>query len=173
MNCHPPPGPANRAKNRLICTAFGLTLAGAASLLLSGCQPPFSGAPPCMPPDYVLEPSTVKAGSALKVWAPDATCNPRYGERAQIQIELLDEQNEVLLSKLAPMGDAGSFEHSLRIPADLKPGNYNISASPHGVDWCDDTGRNNRIENPDFGRSGVLVVRASCATPYEPFRVVK
>ncbi|MFJ6415822.1 hypothetical protein [Paeniglutamicibacter sp. NPDC091659] len=173
MNFRSLSGHPDRTTKRLIRTAFGLTLAGAASLLVSGCQPPFSGAPPCMPPEYVLDSTSLKAGESLTVSAPDATCDPRYGERAQIQIDLLDEQNEALLTELAPMGDAGSFEHTLRIPATTKPGSYSISATPYGVDWCDDTGRNNRIENLGFGQSGMAVIRVACATPYVPFRVTK
>lgn len=173
MKFHSLSGHTGHTKKRLIRSAFVLTLAGAGSLLVSGCQPPFSGAPPCMPPKYTVAPSTLRAGADLKISAPDATCDPRYGERAQIQVELLDEQNEVLLTELAPMNDAGSFEHTLRIPAGTKPGSYGVSATPHNVDWCDDTGRNNRIENPEFSQSGLVVVRVACATPYVAFRVVK
>lgn len=158
-------------------TALGniamLLLGGGMLLSTTACIPQYFGGQPCMPPNYTLDPSNVRAGSDLKISAPDATCNPRYGERAQIQIELLNGRNEVVLTELAPMNDAGSFEHTLRIPATTKPGSYSISATPYGVDWCDDTGRNNRIENPGFGQSGMAVIRVACATPYVPFRVVK
>ncbi|GAA1498393.1 hypothetical protein GCM10009628_33970 [Paeniglutamicibacter kerguelensis] len=157
----------------MLGTTTVLLLGGGMLLATTACIPQYFGSRPCMPPDYVVAPSSLRAGEDLKISAPDATCDPRYGERAQIQIELLNGQNEVLLTKLAPMGDAGSFEHTLRIPATTKPGSYSISASPFNVDWCDDTGKNNRLENPGFGQSGVIEVRAACATPYVAFRVVK
>ena len=158
-------------------TALGsiaMLLLGSAMLLgTTACIPQYLGSQPCMPPEYAVGPSSLRAGAELKISAPDASCDPRYGERAQIQIELLNDRNEVLLTELVPMGDAGSFEYALRIPAGTKPGDYSISATPYGVDWCDDTGRNNRIENPGFGQSGLAVIRVACATPYKAFRVVK
>lgn len=170
MDLHPA---SARTGKRLIRTASAVVLACALGVLATGCQPPFSGAPPCRPPAYVVDPASVEAGETITVSAPDATCDPRYGERAQIQVELLDDQNEVILTELAPMGDAGSFEHTLRIPAGTKPGSYGISATPHDIDWCDDTGRNNRVGEPGAGQRGLAVVRALCVTPYVAIEVVE
>ena len=167
--------PSGRSTPGLVRSVGGVLLTVAAVVLLTGCQPsavmPPHGAPPCGPPAYVLEPSSVKAGSTLKVSAPDATCDPRYGERAQIQLEVLDSRNQVLFAELAPMGDAGSFDHVLRIPADTKPGSYGVSATPHDLDWCDDTGRNNRVGSTGLPQSGTVIVRASCAMPLVSFTV--
>ncbi|WP_105549249.1 hypothetical protein [Arthrobacter sp. MYb227] len=128
---------------------------------------------PCPPPQYSLGSSSVSAGGELKISAQDATCDPRYGQDAQIQLQLLDSANQVLETKLAPMADAGSFDYTLKLPASLKPGTYGISATPHNLDWCDDTGVNNRIENPSFGTTGLVMVRASCMMPLEQFTLTK
>ncbi|MGL3805324.1 hypothetical protein ACSYDW_04440 [Paeniglutamicibacter sp. R2-26] len=170
MDRHPA---SARTGKRLIRMASAVVLACALGVLATGCQPPFSGAPPCRPPAYVVDPARLQAGEPLTVSAPDATCDPRYGERARIRIELLDARNEVLLTELAPMGDAGAFEHTLLIPAGTKPGSYGISATPHDLDWCDDTGRNNRVGDPGPGRRGPAVVRVACATPYVAIEVVE
>ena len=63
------------------------------------------------------------------------------------------------------MSDDGAFTHALDIPATLKPGTYGISAAPNSVDWRDDTGHNNRVENPRFGHIWLRVVRAACGLP--------
>lgn len=88
-----------------------------------------------------------------------------------MRIDLVNGHQDVLLSELAPMSGAGAFTHTVEIPASLKPGTYGISAAPDGVDWCDDTGRNNRVENSGFKDTGLLVVRAACAVPRVEFRV--
>lgn len=124
-----------------------------------------------MPPAYILATAVVAPGGTLRISAPAATCKPRYGEDARVRIDLVNTRREVLLTELAAMSDAGAFTHALEIPATLKPGTYGISAAPDGVDWCDDTGRNNRLENPGFGDTGLRVVRTACAVPYVEFRV--
>ena len=63
------------------------------------------------------------------------------------------------------MSDAGSFTYGLRIPDGTKPGDYGITALPNGLDWCDDTGQNNRVDSAENGFEGTAVVRASCAIP--------
>ncbi|QXQ09752.1 hypothetical protein [Paeniglutamicibacter sp. Y32M11] len=44
-------------------------------------------------------------------------------------------------------------------------------ARADGVDWCDDTGRNNRLASPGFVDTWVLVVLADCTVPHGEFRV--
>ncbi|GAA1858721.1 hypothetical protein GCM10009715_02760 [Paeniglutamicibacter psychrophenolicus] len=126
-----------------------------------------------MPPAYTLDSSVVAPGGTLVVSAPEATCNPRYGDQARIRIDLLDEHHEVLLSVLASMSDTGAFTHAIELPTILRPGDYGISAFPEGVDWCDDTGRNNRVENPGFGTTGLGMLRVSCAEPFVGFQVAR
>ena len=115
----------------------------------------------------------MSAGGDLKIAAPDAICDPRYGQDAQIQIELLDATNQVIETKLAPMADAGPFDYTFKLPESLKPGTYGISATPYDLDWCDDTGVNNRIENPGLGTTGLVLLRASCMMPLEQFTITK
>ncbi len=162
----PVPGLAACRRGLLVATL------GAGALLgLPGCSLMLHSSGPCMPPGYMLDSLVVAPGGTLRVSAPAATCNPRYGEAARVRIDLVDARQEVLLSELAPMSDDGSFSHVLDIPATLKPGTYGISAAPDSVDWCDDTGHNNRVENPGFGDSGLSAVRAACATPHVAVRV--
>lgn len=107
----------------------------------------------------------------MRVSAPAATCNPRYGEAARVRIDLANARQEVLLSELAPLSDDGAFTHALDVPATLKPGTYGISAATNSVDGRDDTGHNNRVENPRFGHTWLRVVRAACGMPHVAFRV--
>jgi hypothetical protein len=153
--------------------ARALLVAASAAILtgVSGCSIITGSSGPCMPPAYTLDSTVIAPGGTLRISAPDAPCNPRYGEDAKVRIDLVNGHQEVEFTELAPMSDAGAFTHSLEIPASLKPGTYGISAVPDGVDWCDDTGRNNRLENPGFGDTGLGVVRSSCAVPYVGFRV--
>ncbi|WP_411732585.1 hypothetical protein [Paeniglutamicibacter sp.] len=147
---------------------------GAGALLgVSGCSVILHSSRPCMPPNYTLDSLVIAPGGTLRISAPDATCDPRYGEDAKVRIDLVNGHQDVLLTELAPMSDAGAFTHTMEIPASLTPGTYGISAAPDRVDWCDDTGHNNRVENPGFGDSGLLVVRAACAVPHVDFRVTR
>lgn len=161
-----PSGPAVRPRSVLLAALGASFLFG-----LPGCSVMLHSPGPCMPPAYALDPAVVAPGGTLRVSAPDAACDPRYGQDAKVRIDLVNGRHEVLLSELAPMSDAGAFTHVLDIPATLKPGTYGISAAPDGVDWCDDTGHNNRLENPGIGDSGFGVARAACAVPQVGFRV--
>ncbi len=126
-----------------------------------------------MPPAYTLDSPVVAPGGTLGISAPDATCNPGYGEDAKICIELVDDFQHVVTTELAPMSDAGSFTHGLRIPIGTKPGAYAITAMPDGVEWCDDTGRNNRLDGAAIGVNGMSTARASCAAPRVGFQVIE
>lgn len=113
--------------------------------------------PPCLPPDYVLSPAEVSPGETVTVHAADAKCNPRYGHNAHIQITVTDAAGLEVLSTTAPMDDAGGFTYQFEVPLQMIPGKASVEAYPADVDWCDDTGRNNRLAHP----SGLA--RASCA----------
>ena len=75
--------------------ATGLIIALVA-LCLAGCagQP---SAPPCFPPDYTVTPDRAAAGQLVTVSAPDATCDPRYGSGAQIEVTLVDAEGRTLV----------------------------------------------------------------------------
>jgi hypothetical protein len=135
--------------------------------VLAGCSPALWGAPPCMPPDYSVSPSTVKAGDMVSVQARDSDCDPRYGANAKIEVTVTGSDGVTLLRTTAPMSDAGGFTYSFEVPQGAKPGTAAVEAYPYGVDWCDDTGQNNRVSG-----AGPSVVRASCAARIEKLSVV-
>lgn len=65
------------------------------------------------------------------------------------------------------MNDAGAFSSELVIPETAVPGQAMVSAYPYNVDWCDDTGKNNRVGAPES--SGALEIqRISCVMPSQP-----
>lgn len=119
-------------------------------------------APPCFPPAYTVDPSIAEAGEKVTVSAPAADCNPRYGEDAQIQIVVQKVRGQPFVEALAPMNDDGRFSYEFTVPANAPAGEAGVSAYPHNLDWCDDTGRNNRV--------GALE-RASCAERIEPLTI--
>ncbi|NKG19527.1 hypothetical protein [Paeniglutamicibacter terrestris] len=118
-----------------------------------------------MPPPYKLSSQSVRAGSSVSISAPDATCNPRYGTNAQVHIELLDSNSQILSTALSPMSDAGAFSYSLVVPTASKTGHYWVSATPFVPDWCDDTGKNNRVESAGQRAPLLDLDRVSCALP--------
>lgn len=150
--------------------AWSFAMAGSAALLgVVGCAPfAQQGAPGCMPPKYGLDSASVRAGGTLTVFAQDATCDPRYGLDAKIEISLMDSTGNVFYSVKGPMSDAGAFAQKIRVPSSVEPGEYGISAMPYDIDWCDDTGKNNRVSNSGEAGPGNLIERVSCAMPFLP-----
>lgn len=129
-----------------------------------GCSFPGLGyAPPCMPPAFSVSPLSAEPGEAVTVTAPDAGCDPRYGEDAEVRVWMTDAAGEQVLETLVPMNDAGGFTFVFDVPLEAASGAAAVSAVPHDVDWCDDTGRNNRVAT---GADDVVVLeRASCVLP--------
>lgn len=147
---------------------YGIATAGVLALLASsGCaEEPITGdEPPCFPPVYSVKPAVVKPGETVTVHAGDADCNPRYGQNALVQITLSDVRGEKVIMTTAPMNDAGGFTYQFEVPPQAAPGQASVEAYPYGVDWCDDTGRNNRVAHP----SGLA--RTSCAVRTEPLTI--
>lgn len=149
---------------RLACAlAVGVLMAASVSACSGGL--PWE-APPCMPPQYSVTPSSAKPGDSVTVSAPDATCDPRYGANAQVAVILTDSAGAVVLQELAPMNDAGGFRFEFEVPAASAAGAEVVTAVPHGLDWCDDTGRNNRVaHNGDFET-------ASCVLPMQTLTIL-
>lgn len=156
------------SRPRLIPRSLAKLLPGVimVSAALAGCNPAFLGAPPCMPPSYSVNPSSVKIGETVTVQAQDSDCDPRYGADARVHVTVTDANGKKILSTTAPMNDAGSFTYSFEIPVQATPGKAAVEAYPHNIDWCDDTGKNNRVSAAE-----VSVVRASCAARIEPFTI--
>lgn len=120
----------------VVLTALLLASAG---LTGAGCSSPRSSQP-CMPPSFTLSDTTAGPGGSLTVKADDASCNPGYGDNAQIQVEVYDSHGTRIVGELAPMNDAGGFSFSFVVPDSAVPGDAMVSAYPHDLDWCDDTG---------------------------------
>ncbi|MCT9868684.1 hypothetical protein [Paenarthrobacter aurescens] len=130
-----------------------------------GCSPSL-GSPPCMPPEYQVTPSSARPGEAVTVSALDAKCDPRYGKKAAVLIVVTDAAGAEVVNTTAPMSDAGAFAYTFDVPQQTASGAASVYAVPHGVDWCDDTGRNNRV-----GQGELPLERASCAMRTEPLTI--
>lgn len=98
----------------------------------------------------------------MTVQAQDADCDPRYGENARIKVTVTDPLGQEIINTTAPMNDAGGFSYTFEVPADAAQGEAAVEAYPHNVDWCDDTGKNNRVSD-----GNVQFLRASCAERIE------
>lgn len=133
------------------------------ALACSGCSVPGDvDAPPCLPPAYSVSPLSAGAGETVTVTAPDARCNPGYGKDARIHVIVTDAGGTKVLDTTAPMNDAGGFTYAFGVPLHAAAGAATVTAMPYGVDWCDDTGRNNRAA---ASGSTAALGRASCAQP--------
>ncbi|WP_231494258.1 hypothetical protein [Arthrobacter sp. 9MFCol3.1] len=144
---------------------------GALALLASipGCASSTDGEPPCFPPAYSLTPTTAAPGQSVTVAAPDADCNPRYGKNARIQVSVTDATGVEVVNTTAAMNDTGGFTYTFVVPARTAVGDAVVTAMPYNVDWCDDTGRNNRVAGA--GEVGFALV--SCAAPMKPLTVTR
>ena len=132
----------------------------------SGCLSSMDGRPPCMPPAYSVDPSTASPGETVTVTAPNAGCDPRYGENALIRVVVTDSAKVELLDATAEMNDAGGFTFAFEVPSSAAAGEGFVTATPYAVDWCDDTGRNNRAD-----RAVPTWQLASCAVPIKPLTI--
>ncbi|MDR6416530.1 hypothetical protein [Pseudarthrobacter sulfonivorans] len=129
---------------------------------LSGCRNIFA-LPPCMPPEFTVTPSEAQPGDRVTVSAPDTKCDARYGQDAQVAVEVLDKSGTPVLKELAPMTDDGGFTFVFTVPAGMSPGKAGVTAYPYNVDWCDDTGVNNRA-----APGPQTLVQVSCAQRLVP-----
>ena len=142
-----------------LCAAF-LTVA------LGSCRNVFAP-PPCMPPAFTVTPSEAKPGDLVTVSAPDTTCDAGYGQGAQVQVELLNAAGTPLLEELAPMTDDGGFTFVFTVPAGMPAGKAGVTAYPYNVDWCDDTGVNNRA-----AAGPRTLIQVSCAQRLVPLVIL-
>lgn len=121
-----------------------------------------------MPPPYSVNPSSAAIGATVIVEAQDSDCDPRYGGNAEVNVTVTDAGGRRIISTTAPMNDAGGFIYSFQVPVDAKPGEAAVEAYPHNIDWCDDTGTNNRISDGEES-----FIRASCVARIVPLLVVE
>lgn len=125
--------------------------------------------PPCFPPKYSVEPGTARPGEQVSVSARDADCNPAYGQDAKIEVSLTDAAGREIFKETGPMNDDGGFSFSFKVPAGMKPGKAGVTAVPYRLDWCDDTGTNNRLYRQGAGDRGIA--RTSCVMPVVPLMI--
>ncbi|WP_307072395.1 hypothetical protein [Arthrobacter pascens] len=151
------------------CVGAGAAAVVAATLLLAvcGCGRDIFAPPPCMPPEYSVSPSAAKPGEKVTVSAPDTTCDARYGPAARVLVTVTDAAGVSVLEELAPMTDDGAFTFVFTVPQSAAAGEGGVSAVPYGVDWCDDTGVNNRA-----APGGLGLDRVSCALRLVPLTVL-
>jgi hypothetical protein len=142
---------------------------GALTGSLTACGSPAdgNGEAPCFPPTFSVNPTSATPGAEVTVTAPDADCNPRYGAEARIQVTVTDAANVEVLNATAPMNDAGGFAFAFRVPDSAAAGDATVVAIPYNLDWCDDTGRNNRAAG-----IGATLQRVSCAIPVKPLSIL-
>ncbi|WP_223979237.1 hypothetical protein [Arthrobacter sp. NicSoilB8] len=148
----------DRDRRAGICATIGVFM-----LLgpISGCASSAGREPPCFPPAYSLTPAEAKPGQRVTVAAPDADCNPRYGKNALIEVGMTDATGAEVVKATAAMNDAGGFTYTFVVPAGTAVGDAAVTAVPFNIDWCDDTGRNNRVA----GTGADPFVRVSCVMP--------
>jgi hypothetical protein len=120
-----------------------------------------------------VSPAEAMPGQAVTVSAPDADCDPRYGHDAQIEVIVTDASGAEVVRETAPMNDGGGFTYTFTVPSDTAAGEASVTALPYNVDWCDDTGRNNRVSGTAGAAAGVDLERASCALPLRPLLITR
>ncbi|WP_115789702.1 hypothetical protein [Arthrobacter silvisoli] len=116
-----------------------------------------------------MDPGTVRPGEQVTVSAPDVDCNPAYGQGAKIEVSLTDAAGREIFKKTGPMNNDGGFTFSFEVPSGMKPGKAGVTAMPYRLDWCDDTGRNNRLKRQGAGDPGLA--RTSCVIPVVPLMI--
>lgn len=134
--------------------------------VLAGCGSISLDDPPCLPPEFSASPASATVGDQVTAAADDSECNPRYGQDASIKITVTDSAGKQVIDTTAPMNDAGGFTYTFNVPANTAPGTGSIAAYPDGIDWCDDTGRNNRAQ---AGPHNFTLV--SCVMPQESITI--
>ena len=95
--------------------------------------------------------------------------DPRYGNNARIQVSVTDATGEEVVNTTSAMNDAGGFTYTFVVPTRTAVGDAAVTAMPYNIDWCDDTGRNNRVA----GAREVSFVRVSCAVPVKPLTITR
>lgn len=133
----------------------------------AGCAPSSAEEPPCFPPPYSVRPAEARPGERVTVQAQDAGCNPRYGANARIHISVTDSSGATVVNTTSAMNDGGGFTYAFVIPSRTAKGQATVAAVPYNIDWCDDTGRNNRVA----GGAVALLQRASCVMPVKPLTI--
>jgi hypothetical protein len=120
-----------------------------------------------MPPAFTVTPSQAEPGDRVTVSAPETTCDARYGRDAQVKVTVRDAAGAQVLDELAPMTDDGGFSFEFTVPLAAAPGQAAVVAYPYNLDWCDDTGVNNRA-----GAGPTTLITVSCVEPMVPLLIL-
>ncbi|WP_269940075.1 hypothetical protein [Arthrobacter sp. HY1533] len=72
---------------------------------------------------------------------------------------------------LGPMSDDGGFTFELAVPGTAEPGTATVMAWPHNLDWCDDTGVNNRINGVGAPGQDPGLELVDCINPAKPLQI--
>jgi hypothetical protein len=115
-----------------------------------------------------VDPASAEAGEKVTVTAPAADCYPRYGKNALIQVIVTDATGVKVIDTTAPMNDDGGFTYTFEVPAQTAVGDAAVTAMPYDIDWCDDTGKNNRTQG-----TAATLERAACAMPVKPLSITR
>lgn len=151
-------------------SAVAVLILSVSTLVSSGCGIKVS-TPQCRPPAFTVTPNTVKPGDTVKVQADDATCDPKYGQNAQVQVWFVDASDIPREPQLGPMNSRGGFELDLKIPLTAIPGQANVSALPYNFD-CGD-GESSDGEGGKSQNLGGAVASASCGSILVPLTIAK
>lgn len=73
-----------------------------------------------------------------------------------------------VLDTTVPMNDAGGFSYAFEVPPGTEAGEAVITAMPFNIDWCDDTGSNNRVTGAG---AALTLERVSCVIPMKPLTI--
>ena len=159
--------PGSRTWRSAVLIVLGAAVLGTS---MTGCGViPGIVAQPCLPPGYSVNPPEASPGQTVTVSAPDADCDPRYGSDARIEVTVTDASGAEVVHETAPMNDGGGFTYAFTVPSETAAGEASVTAMPYNVDWCDDTGRNNRAS----GTLGVELEVVSCAMPVKPLLITR
>ena len=121
------------------------------------------------PARLFADPHDGRTGAKRDGGSPDAGCNPRYGKNARIQVSVTDATGVEVVNTTSAMNDTGGFTYTFVVPARTAAGDAAVTAVPYNIDWCDDTGRNNRVA----GAADVRLERVSCVVPMKPLTVTR
>jgi hypothetical protein len=111
-----------------------------------------------------------RSGRWLPSGPPLRPLAPRHGGNARIQVTMADVAGVEVLDTTAPMNDAGGFSYAFEVPPRTAAGEAVITAMPFNIDWCDDTGRNNRVTGAG---AALTLERVSCVIPMKPLTITR
>ncbi len=74
-----------------------------------------------------------------------------------------------MLNATAPMTNDGGFAYTFQIPGRTAAGKGAVTAVPYNINWCDDTGKNDRVT----GSVEAALERESCVLPVQTLTITR